>query len=95
MREANHKYKKLILVCTNERVGGRECCARKGSFELYEKTKAALKAADPNIRVSKTGCLGNCLSGVSIVLMPDDVWLEDVREEDIQNLVAMAVQQKT
>ncbi len=90
MREVKRKYKKLVLVCTNERTDGRECCAHKGSPELYEKLKTTIKATGLAVRVSRTGCLGNCETGVTVVLMPDDLWLGDVREEDIPEIVRVA-----
>jgi len=51
MRPAKLKYKKLVLVCTNERTTGKECCAHKLSFELYQKLKLAIRDADPEVRV--------------------------------------------
>jgi (2Fe-2S) ferredoxin len=83
------KFRKLVLVCTNLRENGEECCSQKGSVDLHLKLKAAVKALDPQIRVSKTGCLGNCKSGASVVIMPDDVWLGGVTEEDIPKILEM------
>lgn len=87
MKEAGLRYRKLILVCVNERTNGRECCKARQSEELYEKMKQAFMEADPTVRVVKTGCLGPCLTGASVVVMPDDVWLGDVRVEDVPGLV--------
>lgn len=91
MREPDITYQKLILICTNERENGRECCAQKNSVDLYNKIKSSVKAADPTIRVSRTGCLGNCLSGVSVVIMPDDIWLGEVTEGDVEKIVELAL----
>lgn len=89
MKEPLVKFRKLVLVCTNLRENGEECCAQKDSAELHRKLKEAVKAADPRIRVSKTGCLGNCKSGASVVIMPDDVWLGGVTEDDIPALLEL------
>jgi (2Fe-2S) ferredoxin len=89
MRSADLKYKKLVLVCTNDRKTGKECCAQKLSLELYHKLKTAIAGADPEVRVSCTGCLGNCLSGASVVIMPDDIWLGRVVEGDIEEIVKL------
>ncbi len=89
MRLANLTYKKLVLVCVNEREPGKGCCKDKGSFDLYQKLKMELKAVDPQIRVSRTGCLGNCLSGASVVIMPDNVWLGEVTEADVDEIIEM------
>lgn len=91
MREPDLRYRKLVLVCTNDRAEELDCCAKRGSQELYVKIKQAIKAADPSIRVSRTGCLGNCLSGVSVVIMPDDIWLGEVAEEDIPKIVELCL----
>lgn len=91
MREPDLRYRKLVLVCTNDRADGLDCCAKRSSHALYLQIKQAIKAADPTIRVSRTGCLGNCLSGVVVVIMPDDVWLGEVTSDDIPKIVELAL----
>lgn len=88
MRSAEITYRKLVLVCTNERTDGRDCCALRGSVEFFDALKAAVKAEFTDVRVVKTGCLGNCLTGTSVVVMPDSVWLGEVTEADIPNILA-------
>lgn len=90
MIPANKTFRKLILVCTNERADGTESCGPQGGAELHSELKAAIKAVDPTIRVSKTGCLGSCKSGITVVIMPDNIWLGDVTSEDIPELVTLA-----
>lgn len=87
MYELDHPSRKLVLVCTNERHDGRECCADKGSVDLYQKLKFAVAAVDPRIRVSKSGCLDRCSTGTTVVIMPDNIWLGRVQEQDIPELV--------
>lgn len=89
MKEALVKFRKLVLVCTNLRENGEECCGQKGSADLHKKLKEAAKAADPTVRVSKVGCLGNCKTGTSVVIMPDDLWLGGVTEGDIPRILEM------
>lgn len=88
MKEAGLRYRKLILVCVNERLDGRACCKARASEELYLAMKMAFAEAAPDIRVSKTGCLGPCTTGATVVVMPDDVWLGEVRVQDVPGLVA-------
>lgn len=88
---SNVKYRKLVLVCTNVKDNGRECCGAKGSVELHAKLKEAMSAADPLIRVSRTGCLGNCATGVSIVIMPDNLWFGGVNMNDVDEIVRLTV----
>jgi (2Fe-2S) ferredoxin len=91
MHPAQTHYRKLVLVCTNLRENGEECCGAKGSADLHAALKAAVKSVASDIRVSKTGCLGNCASGPTVVIQPDDVWLGGVTEADIPELVALII----
>ena len=90
MNELPKRHRKLVLVCTNVREDGTECCGLKGSIELHKKLKEAMKAADLTIRVSKTGCLDRCSEGANVVIMPDNVWLGGVTEADIPEIVKLA-----
>lgn len=83
MRTPDHPFRKLVLVCTNQKEPGVNCCAMRGGEELFFAIKERVKQVDPSIRVSRTGCLGNCLSGSIVVVMPDDLWFGEVTMEDI------------
>lgn len=87
MRDPDLTYRKLVLVCTNERTDQRECCRHGQSEDFYHKLKLEIASADPTVRVSKTGCLGNCLSGPIVVIMPDNIWLGEVTDDDIPEVV--------
>ena len=89
MKDIGKKYRKLVLVCTNLREDGKECCSMKGSVELHKKLKEAMRAADLTVRVSKSGCLDRCSDGVTVTIQPDDVWLGGVTEADIPKILEM------
>lgn len=91
MHKADRPFRKLVLVCTNERADGRECCAQKGAVELHHKLKMAVSAVDPTIRVAKSGCLDNCSTGMTVVIQPDNIWLARVREQDIPEIMKMLI----
>jgi (2Fe-2S) ferredoxin len=91
MKDIGRKYRKLVLVCTNMKEDGKECCAMKGAAELHKKLKEAMKAADLTIRVSRSGCLDRCSDGVTVAIQPDDVWLGGVTEADIPEIVRLAL----
>lgn len=93
MRESEKRFRKLVLVCTNERTDGRSCCKEKGAVALHQKLKLAIAEADPTVRVSRAGCLGTCLSGASVVIMPDDIWLGEVEESDIDEIVRLVTKE--
>ncbi|MBI5794380.1 (2Fe-2S) ferredoxin domain-containing protein [Candidatus Uhrbacteria bacterium] len=87
MHRVDHPFRKIVLVCVNERTDGRECCAQKGALDLHHKLKMAVAAVDPSVRVSKSGCLDHCSTGITVVIQPDNIWLARVSEQDIPELV--------
>jgi len=89
MYELDNSAHKLVLVCTNERNDGRECCADKGAGDFHQKLKFAIAAVDPRVRVSRSGCLDRCSTGTTVVIMPDNIWLGRVQEQDIPDIVKL------
>jgi (2Fe-2S) ferredoxin len=89
MRRIESPYKKLLLVCTNRRDDGRECCGAGGSDAVRDALKARLKGLGLPVRVSKTGCMGMCATGPTVVLMPDGLWLGEVSLDDVDALVEL------
>ncbi|TAK04611.1 (2Fe-2S) ferredoxin domain-containing protein [Patescibacteria group bacterium] len=87
MRPAELSFPRLVLVCGNIREDGTESCGAKGGAELHRALKEAVRVVHPEIRVSKSGCLGNCTSGPSVTIMPDGVWLGDVTVNDVPKIV--------
>lgn len=59
----------------------------RGSGDLYPVLKEAIKERYDDVRVSSTGCLGNCATGISVVIMPDDLWLGEVTKDDIPSIL--------
>ena len=90
MKDIGKKYRRVVLVCTNQKENGKECCAMKGAADLHAKLKEEMKKADLTVRVSRSGCLDRCADGVTVAIMPDDVWLGGVTEEDIPEIVKRA-----
>ncbi len=87
MRIAERPYRKLVLVCINSRPEGANCCALRGSEALFDALKAAVKAQFTDVRVVRSSCLNNCDTGASVVVMPDNIWLGEVTEGDIPELL--------
>ena len=86
---AAKQFSQIVLVCTNERTDGRECCSQKTSPEFYHALKIAVAGLDPTIRVSKTGCLGNCETGATVAIMPKNIYLGKVSEKDIPEILEL------
>jgi len=92
MQDIGKKYRKVVLVCTNVKENGKECCGMKGAEEIRLKLKEEMKKTDLTVRVSKSGCLDRCTEGVTVAIMPDDTWLGGVTEADIPEIVKRATQ---
>ena len=86
----NH-YTNHIFVCTNQKSADKQCCANAGGepFFAYLKTKLVeLGLHGPGkCRVSKTGCLGRCSVGPSLVLYPEGVWYTYTTLTDIDEII--------
>jgi len=92
MQDIGKKYRKVVLVCTNMKENGKECCGMKGAEALRAKLKDEMKKVDLTVRVSKSGCLDRCSEGVTVAIMPDDVWLGGATEADIPEIIARATE---
>ena len=90
MEITGSKFAKYIFVCENERVG-EECCMPEG-MRIRESLKGLVKSQGlaAKIRVSRSGCLDTCADGPSVLIMPDNVRLKNVREADAAAIVALA-----
>lgn len=86
MQELRPPYEKLVLVCANVKADG-ACCAARGGEEFRLRLKEAVKAKGWPVRVSKSGCLGQCPLGMNVVIMPDNRWLSGVSESDLEAIL--------
>ena len=71
------EIKKHIFVCVNQRDSNnlKGCCSSKNSLEIMTKLQRMTKMSGrKDIRVNKSGCLGNCEKGVSCVIYPEGIW---------------------
>ncbi len=85
------KYEKHVFVCENKRDPKYDvlgCCGAKGGAEIATRLKkmtldAGLKG---KVRVTRTGCLGECAKGVVIVIYPAETWLTNVTLNDVERI---------
>lgn len=84
-------YKKHIFICTNQKVPGKTCCANAGGESFFSYFKNKLEDLELHgrgrIRVSKSGCLGRCALGPSLVIYPEGVWYHYTTLADIDEIV--------
>jgi sirohydrochlorin cobaltochelatase len=80
---AHRPLRKHVLVCTNAD------CADRGSLALVDELRRLLKEAglDRDIRVTRTGCMGRCGEGPTLVVYPDGIWYRGVKREDAEHLL--------
>ncbi len=82
--------RKIVFVCTHERVPGeRTCCGPKGGIDFHAALKdmVAERGLHTRIRVSRSGCMDRCESGTNLIVLPDNAWYSDVSEADLEELV--------
>lgn len=81
-------YQRQALVC----VYG-EWCQKVGAEELRARLKAAVKDAGlaKELRVTKSGCLGQCGHGPNLVFWPENVWYSRVHAEDVPEIMRVHV----
>ncbi|KTD52783.1 (2Fe-2S) ferredoxin domain-containing protein [Legionella quateirensis] len=84
-------YTKHIMICTNQKAAGKQCCANSGGEEYFDYLKSRLLELDMHgpgkYRVSKSGCLGRCSSGPCIVIYPEGVWYSYASFADIDQII--------
>ncbi|MFN0117255.1 MAG: (2Fe-2S) ferredoxin domain-containing protein [Elusimicrobiota bacterium] len=88
MKTNQNPYKQVLFVCTNARKQGeRISCAGEGRCgeKLLEALKEFVKknSLQKKVRVSKSGCHDVCEMGPNIAVMPQNVFISDLKESDI------------
>lgn len=88
MEQNNIPYAKQIFVCTNNANGEKPSCADHNGEAVFRALRQIAKdrGLHPKIRVAQAKCLGQCGSGVTIMIYPDNIWYKQVREADVKAL---------
>lgn len=90
MRDQELPHKKIVFVCINQRADGeRVCCASHNGVELHARLKELVRERGyrTKIRISKSGCMDRCEEGANIMVFPDNRWLSNVQDADLETLV--------
>ena len=82
---ASNPYRIHILVCTTGRT-----CPTQGSEPVWLALKKRVRGEGltGEVRVSKSGCVGQCGHGPMACVYPDNVWYAALGEEDVEPLLA-------
>jgi sirohydrochlorin cobaltochelatase len=80
---AHRAMRKHVLVC------GNADCASRGSISLIGTLRRLVKhvGQEQGIRITKTGCMGRCGEGPTLVVYPDGIWYRAVTVADAPQLV--------
>ena len=72
----NNLYRKHVFVCTNERNSKtQQSCGEIGSkLRFFLKQEIAKRGLNKEIRINKSGCLGQCSKGPCYVIYPNQEW---------------------
>jgi (2Fe-2S) ferredoxin len=92
MKKSSLPYKQVIFVCTNARgVGERISCAGEGRCgeAILQKLKTYIKThhLEGVVRAAKSGCQEKCETGPSIMAMPQNEHLSDVKLADVDTII--------
>ncbi len=89
MKEEKIPYDKQIFVCTHDLKGEKPSCGDHQGAAIFKELRrvAKEKGLHPRIRVAQATCLGQCDSGTSIMVYPDDIWFKNVQLKDVDELI--------
>ena len=78
-------YQRQLFVCTYG-----AWCKIEGSDEIRAELKGLVHDAglQGDIRVTKSGCFGQCGHGPMAVMWPENVWYAKLTREDVPDLMA-------
>lgn len=82
-----HK-KAHLFVCVNGGPDKPNTCGYKNSADLHAKVKEQCNAQPwaKQVRINRSYCLGQCEKGIAAVLYPQDHWMLNVRNDDVELL---------
>ncbi|HVZ88548.1 MAG TPA: (2Fe-2S) ferredoxin domain-containing protein [Polyangia bacterium] len=80
-----------FFVCENARpAGGKPSCGARGAAEIASALQEGLGRHPElwgRVAVTRTGCLGPCFEGPTVVVYPEGVWYVGVTPGDVPELV--------
>lgn len=87
MKATKPPFESYVLVCTRERETNCDACGTEGQqFKDQLKKLVQQHQLHKQVRVSETGCLGSCVDGPNILVMPQKLWFDNIRAEAIQEI---------
>jgi len=88
-------FRRHIFVCVNKR-DGKRACEDHGAKKALDKAKEAVKALPyakrEGVRLSQSGCLGQCEHGPVAVVYPGGKWISYSSADELVRFVLEAVE---
>ncbi len=78
-----------IFVCTHMRGGERKSCGDEEGVELRAvlKSEVASRGWKKWVRVSQSGCLGQCEQGSNVMIYPQAIWYKMTTLDDVDTIL--------
>ncbi len=82
-------YEKCIFVCVNNHHGEKPSCGDHKGEEVFHKLRAIAKerGLHPRMRVTQAKCLGQCATGTTILIYPQNVWYSGVNPDNAGEII--------
>lgn len=80
-----------VFVCINERDQPKQGCRDRQDKDLLVELKDFVKRnkLSSKVRINKSGCLGHCKMGPTIVVYPQNIWFFQVDEQKLEEIYAL------
>ncbi|MEB3341899.1 (2Fe-2S) ferredoxin domain-containing protein [Okeania sp.] len=84
-KSENHPGDRHVFVCQNQ------SCLRHNSQEVLNTFKAETENL-ANVHIEASGCLGQCSTGPTVRVMPDEIWYCRVQPNNVSLIVRQHLQ---
>ncbi|MEL6696014.1 MAG: (2Fe-2S) ferredoxin domain-containing protein [Bacteroidota bacterium] len=83
------QYKVHICISHKPRVFGGGCCSDKGASELKSSLDTMLEdyELDQEVEVVEVNCLKQCLTGISLLVLPDRTYYGQIKSTDLPRII--------
>ncbi|MCB9772342.1 MAG: (2Fe-2S) ferredoxin domain-containing protein [Candidatus Omnitrophica bacterium] len=82
-------YEKCIFVCVNDHHGQKPSCGDHKGEEIFRKLRetAKVRGLHPRMRVTQAKCLGQCSTGTTIMIYPNNIWYRGVTLDNLGEII--------
>lgn len=87
LKENYDPQKKLVTICAGTG------CRGYGCIKVKEELEAEIKKQNIDVEVRATGCFGFCEKGPLVVVHPQKIFYQQVKEKDVADIVTKTVMQ--